>query len=368
MGPELEIALIAIVVSVACVIPGVFLVLRGMALMSDAISHAILLGIVVMFFIFKDLDSPWLIMGASLAGLLTVALTELIIKTKRLKQDAAIGLVFPVFFSIGVILISRFASKVHLDTDAVLLGELAFAPFHRFYWQGLDLGPISLWMMGGIMCLNLVLVTVFYKELKVATFDQALASSLGFSPVVIHYGLMSVTSITAVGAFDAVGSILVVALMITPPATAFLLTKRLSVMIGLSILFGAISAIAGGAVAIMIDGSIAGCMATMTGLLFIGVLFLEPEKGILAMMLRRKRHRLEFSAQLLGVQLLSHEGTEKESVENTFSNMTTHMEWSKAFAHRVTQFSIQKSWIDRKGNKLTLTPLGREIAKSTMVN
>src|SRR5690606_39215724 len=124
------------------------------------------------------------------------------------------GLVFPVLFSIGVILISRYAGDVHLDVDAVLLGELAFAPFDRFILFDTDLGPRALWVMGAILALNIVAISLFYKELKLATFDAGLAAALGFAPGLIHYGLMSLVSVTAVGAFDAVGSILVVALMI----------------------------------------------------------------------------------------------------------------------------------------------------------
>ena len=127
---------------------------------------------------------------------------------------------------------------MHLDTDAVLLGELAFAPFDRVVVVGMDIGPRALYLMGGILVLNLLFIAVFYKELKLATFDAGLAAALGFVPVVIHYGLMGLVSITAVGAFDAVGSILVVALMIAPPATAYLLTDRLSRLIGLSVLIG----------------------------------------------------------------------------------------------------------------------------------
>ncbi len=148
-------------------------------------------------------------------------------------------------FSIGVILISKFAGNVHLDLDAVLLGELAFAPFDRVQIGGWDLGPKGLWVMGTILVLNVVLVIAFFKELKLATFDPALAASLGFAPALLHYGLMSVVSVTAVGAFDAVGSILVVALMIGPPAAAYLLTDDLKRMLVLSVLIGVFSSIAG---------------------------------------------------------------------------------------------------------------------------
>ena len=216
LSPQIEIQIIAAVVAVACALPGVFLVLRRMALMSDAISHAILLGIVLAFFVTEDLASPLLIVAAAITGVITVALVELLHGTGLVREDAAIGIVFPALFSGGVILISRYAGSVHLDTDAVLLGELAFAPFERLSVLGYSL-PKSLWVMGGILLINLIFITLFYKELKLATFDAGLAAALGFSPVLVHYGLMTLVSVTAVGAFDAVGSILVVALMIAPP-------------------------------------------------------------------------------------------------------------------------------------------------------
>lgn len=269
---QLEILLIAILASVACCLPGVFLVLRGVAMMSDAISHAILLGIVVMFLIIKSLTSPLLIIGASCAGVLTVLCTEMIIKSKRLKQDAAIGLVFPLFFSIGVILVSLYARNVHLDSDMVLLGELAFAPFNRLILQGIDCGPYALWVIGVALLINILFIVAFYKELLVATFDVTLATMSGFRPVVFYYALMVLTSITTVATFDAVGSIMVVALMITPPASAYLLTHRVSNMLIISIIIAILAAIFGYAAASYADVSIAGSIASMTGVFFLGAL------------------------------------------------------------------------------------------------
>src|SRR5688572_33445172 len=211
--PEQDIQCISSVTAAACALPGVFLVLRRMALMSDAISHAILLGIVLAFFVTENIASPLLVLAAAATGVLTVSLVEILNRTRLVKEDAAIGLVFPALFSLGVILISRYAGNVHLDVDAVLLGELAFAPFERVEAFGWDWGPKGLWVMGAILIANLVLVWLFFKELKLATFDPALAAALGLAPAAIHYGLMTSVSITAVGAFDAVGSILVVALM-----------------------------------------------------------------------------------------------------------------------------------------------------------
>lgn len=291
MSPQIEIQLLAAVVAAACALPGVFLILRRMALLSDAISHSVLLGIVLAFFVVRDLGSPVLLLGAAAMGVLTVALVEMMHRTRLVREDAAIGLVFPALFSLGVILISRYAGDVHLDLDAVLLGEIAFAPFDRLVVGGRDLGPRGLWVMGSILLLNAAAITVFYKELKLTTFDAALAAALGFSPAVVHYGFMTLVSITAVGAFDAVGSILVIALMIAPPAAAYLLTDRLSAMLLLSVLIGVSSAISGYWLAHLLDASIAGAMATMAGAHFALALLFAPEQGIVARALRRRRQR-----------------------------------------------------------------------------
>ena len=191
-SPQIEIQLIAVVVAIACAIPGVFLVLRKMALISDAISHSILPGIVIGFFITQDLNSPFLILLAALTGLLTVVLVEIIQKTGLVKEDTAIGLVFPMLFSVGVIMIAKNANDVHLDVDAVLLGELAFAPFDRLLISGMDLGPKSLWVMGVVLLITVFLLFMFFKELKVSTFDSGLSSALGFSPILMHYGLQGI--------------------------------------------------------------------------------------------------------------------------------------------------------------------------------
>ena len=296
MSPsQLEIQAVAVVVAVACALPGVFLILRRMGMMSDAISHAILPGIVVGFFITESLGSPLLIVAAALTGLLTVALVELVERTKLVKEDAAIGLVFPVLFSIGVVLIARYAGDVHLDTDAVLLGELAFAPFNRLVAFGYDLGPQALWVMGAALGLNLAFLALFYKELKLATFDAGLAATLGFAPGLLHYALMGLVSVTAVSAFDAVGSILVVALMVAPPAAAYLLTDRLAVMMGLSAALGALVAVGGYWLAYALDASIAGAMATMAGVVFGAAVLFAPGRGVVARLRERRRQRARFS-------------------------------------------------------------------------
>lgn len=283
-----EIYLIAIVVAVACTIPGVFLVLRGTTMLSDAITHSVLLGIVLAFFITKDLHSPILIVGATLVGILVVWLIEALQRTNLMPDDAAIGVVFPLFFSLGVILISRYAGDIHLDTDSVLLGELAFAPFNRLDINGIDRGPIALWTMGIILIINALFVLLFYKELKVTTFDPGFSAAIGFSPIGVHYALMTLVSLTAVGAYDTVGSILVVGFMVGPALSGYLLTNHLSRMFGIAIVMAVINSIIGVYVGFTLDISLAGSIASVTGLTTFLVYLFSPLKGRLVENKRRK--------------------------------------------------------------------------------
>lgn len=354
---QLEIQLIASVVAAACAIPGVFLVLRKMALISDAISHSILLGIVIGFFVTQDLNSPLLILLAAATGILTVVLVEWIQKSRLVKEDTAIGLVFPTLFSIGVILIAKNAGDVHLDVDAVLLGELAFAPFDRLVIWGSDLGPRSLWIMGVILLITISLLLLFFKELKVSTFDTGLSAALGFSPLVLHYGLMSVSSVTIVGAFDAVGAILVVALMIAPAATAYLLTNNLKRMLALSICFGVFAAVAGYWLAHLLDASIAGSMTTVLGFLFLLVYLFAPRKGLLSVLYRQRQQRLEVSL----LTFLLHLNNHSERRERHLNHLQEHINWQKVRAQNVVDLALKNNMITIDQDIVSLTPKGREF-------
>lgn len=354
---QLEIQLIASLVAIACAIPGTFLVLRKMAMISDAISHSILPGIVVGFFITQDLNSPLLILLAAITGVITVVLVEYIQKTGLVKEDTAIGLVFPVLFSIGVIMIAKNANDVHLDIDAVLLGELAFAPFDRLLISGVDVGPKSLWIIGSILIITLILLYAFFKELKLSTFDKGLAASLGFSPAVIHYGLMSVSSITTVGAFDAVGAILVVALMIAPPAAAYLLTTDLKKMLILSVVFGVFSAISGYWFAHWLDASIAGSITTILGLVFLMVYLFAPSKGIIAVLYREKQQRTEVSLLTFLLHLKNHDEVEERHV----NHLNEHINWQKVRSKTVLDLALKNNMIEIDNDIVSLTSKGDEF-------
>jgi manganese/zinc/iron transport system permease protein len=354
---QIEIQLIASVVAIACAIPGTFLVLRKMAMISDAISHSILPGIVLGFFITHNLNSPLLILLAAFTGIITVVLVEYIQKTGLVKEDTAIGLVFPALFSIGVIMIAKNANDVHLDVDAVLLGELAFAPFDRLRIDGIDFGPKSLWVIGTILLITITLLIAFFKELKVSTFDKGLAASLGFSPAIIHYGLMSVASVTTVGAFDAVGAILVVALMIAPAATAYLLTTDLKKMLLLAIIFGVFGAISGYWFAHWLDASISGSITTMLGLLFLLVYLFAPNKGLISVMYREKQQRIEVSLLTFLLHLKNH----SEESERHVNHLQEHINWQKVRSKIVLELALKNNMIHIDTNIVSLTKKGNKF-------
>ena len=359
---QVEIQLLAVVTAVACALPGVFLVLRRTAMVSDAVSHSVLLGIAIAFFVVESLTSPLLILGAAVTGLLTVLLVELLKSTRLVAEDAAIGLVFPALFSAAVVLISRYAGDVHLDTDAVLLGEIAFAPLDRLVIAGWDVGPRSLVVMVGILTVVLACIAAFFKELKLATFDSALAAALGFSPVLVHYGLMALVSVTAVGAFNAVGSILVVALMIAPPATAYLLTDRLGTMLWLSALTGLTAALAGYWAAHLADASIAGSIASAAGAQFALTLLLAPGRGVMAAARRRARQRVRFAETMLAIHLLHHEGTPEAVRENRLEHLREHLRWDPAAVTRIVRRAERDGLVVAEDGLLQLTAQGRTLA------
>ncbi len=360
---QIEIQAIAALAAAACALPGVFLVLRRMSLMCDAISHVVLLGIVVMFFVVGDLSSPLLTVGAAITGVLTVVLVEALTRTNLVKRDAAIGIVFPLLFSLGVILVSRHAGDVHLDTDAVLLGELAWAPFNRVSINGHDLGPRGLWSMGAVLVVNIALLLAFYKELKLATFDAGLAASLGLAPAVVHYGLMTVVSITAVEAFDVAGSILVVALMIAPAAAAWLVTDRLDHMLYVAVAMGVVGALGGYWAAHWMDASIAGCIATVLGLLFGITFLLAPSRGLVSLAWRRRQQKLSFAGTMLTIHLLHHEDMPEAEKENRIAHLGEHLRWGDHFAMTVVRNAEREGLVSRSDDgKLNLTSDGRSHA------
>ncbi len=366
LSPAVVIIAVGALVGMAASLLGVFLVLRKTSMLTDAISHSILLGIVLVFLVTGDSHSPFFILGASLAGVLTVVLSEMLSATKRVKEDAAIGLVFPALFALAVLLINLYARDVHIDVHAVLLGEIAFAWLDTTTVAGLEL-PRSLLVMAAVGLLNALFVTVFYKELKLASFDPALAAALGFSPAVLHYALLTLTSVTAVGAFDAVGAILFIAFVVVPPSAAYLLTDRLGLMILYSMLIAVASSAAGYFLAVAFDVSIGGMMASMTGVFLALSFTLSPKYGLVVQERRRRRQLFDNAQRLLLVHLYNHEALE-QAKENHASALRTHLRWSPRRADAVLRGSLRRGFITQApgGGLLRLTDEGRKVARELL--
>ncbi len=277
-------------VATACALLGVFLVLRRQALLGDAVSHAVLPGIVVVFLLTGSRAPLPVIIGAAAFALLCVLAIDAIRGTGLVKGDAAIGLVFPALFALGVLGIDRYAADIHLDLDSTIYGEIAFAPF-RTVAIGDALVARSVLIAGIVALVDLLLVAVLWRRLKVTTFDPTFARTIGASPDWTSRVLLLAVSITAVTAFDAVGAILVVTLLIVPAAAAYLLTDRLIGMIVIAVGIGWVAAIGGHAAAIEADASIAGSMGLVAAVCFAVALLLAPRHGLVARRLALTRRR-----------------------------------------------------------------------------
>ena len=266
--------IVLILTAISCSLLGVFLVLRNLSMLTDAISHTVLLGIVLAFFIVQDLDSPVLIVGASLMGLLTVYLIETIGSKGISKYDDAIGMVFPVLFALAVILISKFFRNVHLDLDVVLMGEVLFSSLVKTTVFGIEISKAVLY---GLILLALILVFIIsqYKKLKISTFDREFAYLIGIPTTAIFYLLMTLTSVAAVVSFDSVGAILVISFFIAPSATALAFAKSLKTSLLSTALIATINSIVGFALALKLNVSIAGAVATCNMLIYLAMLILK---------------------------------------------------------------------------------------------
>lgn len=463
--PRMVAILIGAMVAVSGALLGTFLLLRHMALTSDAISHTVLLGIVVAFIVMvygldqeADISSPWLIVGAALSGVLTVYLTELIFRSGLVKEDAALGLAFPLLFAIAIILISRYADDIHLDEDTVMVGEIGVAwananehcfanceevvitpdhpkaetgrqcinckpsgpysprdpeaifkeicsncgtyPASIAYTRGyIDTAPqIVLWpraitTMGVITLVNALFVLLLYKELKLATFDAGLAAALGFRPGLLHYALMALVSVTAVGAFDAVGAVLVVAFFIVPAATAYLLTDRLWRMLVLSSFIGALAAYTGYDLArgdflgiynldkllVFLDKHvldlggnttwnvhIASAMVMMTGFFFLLAWVVSPRYGLVSNTIRRMVQRRRFREQLLLMHIHNHENTENANRELALDTLHMHLNWSENHLKRMVARLRSRNLVRVQNNLVIMTDRGERLLQKIM--
>ena len=351
---------VLIATAAACALLSPFLVLRKLSMVSDAISHSVLLGIVLAFFIVKDVGSPFLIAGAALFGVITVFAVEFLSGTGLVKNDDAVGIVFPMFFALAVVLITKFARNVHLDTDIVLMGEVIIAPLNRTEFLGMDL-PKAFVQMGVLFIVNLLFIIIFFKELKITTFDKGFAKLAGFSSVALFYALMTLSSLTAVTAFDAVGAILVVSFLITPGAAAYLISKDLKVMIAISVGYAVINSVLGYVLSLLMNVSMSGMTAAVAGVTFL-ITFLFNKEGLITAIFIRLKRKSELKPELFLTHIGNHSGKKEELEELGLGSIRDHLKWKQAEVDKIAGKLIRRGLIKIDINKdiYDLTEKGRE--------
>lgn len=278
--------LAGMLVGVSCALPGCYLVLRRLSLLGDAISHAVLPGLAIAFILTSSREPGPMLIGALAVGVLTTGLTSFLHRAGRVPEDASMGVVFSSLFALGVLLITWAAHSVDLDPGCVLYGQLEFISLDRIRLAGLHVPRAVVWL-SVLLVANVAFIRLFSKELRIVAFDAALATSMGISAAFVHYALMTLVAATCVTAFESVGSVLVVTMLVAPAATAQLLTDRLDRMLLLAGLLGAAAGAIGYLGAVLFNTSAAGMIAVTGGVQFALALFFAPRHGLVARQFNR---------------------------------------------------------------------------------
>src|SRR5687768_12248467 len=359
-----------ILCAMSCALLGNYLVLRRMSMMGDAISHAVLPGLAIAFLLTGSRASLPMFIGAAIVGVLTALFTQWVNRFGKVEESASMGVVFTALFALGLILIVRAADKVDLDPGCVLYGAIEMVPLDRIEIAGMHI-PRAVVTLACVFAANLIFVALFYKELKISSFDPELATTLGMNATVMHYLLMTFTAITTVAAFESVGSILVVAMLIVPAAAAHLLTERLSHMILVSLVLAALSAALGHVAALTVptwfgypDTSTAGMMAVVAGVIFTIALLASPRHGVISRMAHRGMLTLRIAREdMLGLMYR----LEEMGGGEPYTAAAAVLREAKGIGHLTATFAgrdlLRRGQVVRSNGGLRLTDAGRDAAR-----
>jgi manganese/zinc/iron transport system permease protein len=310
--------LVGVASAVPCGILGCYLVLRRLSLLGDAISHAVLPGLAIAFVLTGSLSSWPMAVGAGILGVLTAYLTQVVHERAGIPEDASMGVVFTSLFAIGVLIITRAAAGADLDPGCVLYGLIEFTALDTVSFQGLEV-PRVLVTLAPVLLLTVGFVSLLWKELKIISFDPALARAIGLRVALVHYLFMAMVAGVTVASFEAVGSILVIAMLIVPGTTAHLLSDRLGGMMAWSVLVSIISAVGGYLFAVWWNTSVAGMMSVVAGACFTLAVFLSPKHGLASQGVRRFRLALRLAREDLLAELYRREETPDREIAPGFA-------------------------------------------------
>ena len=382
--------------AMACALCGGFLMLRKQSMLGDALSHTLLPGIVVAFLISNSVRIGPMLIGAAAAGILTAMFSEWVRRFGRVEASAALGIVFSTLFAVGVVMLRLFADHIDLDQDCVLYGALETVPLDDavfLFDQRIDPATAGMFghvtamlnigvphmtiMLAAVMALNVLIIAMFYKELKIAAFDPDLATTLGIRASWMHYLLVALVAMTVVAAFEAAGSILVLAMLIVPGAAAYLLTDRLSVMLLLSMVIATLAAVGGQVAAItvpplipeswfgvaFIDTTYAGTMAVVAGLIFTLALMFGPRHGLISkVVVRTQLHLRIVREDMLG--LLYRVGEHADLVASTGARDLRRALHAGPITGQLAVLGLRgHRQIEQRGGQLHLTDRGHQVAR-----
>jgi len=337
-----EVLLTLMVTAIGCAILGPVLILRKLAMTADALSHSVLLGIVVAFFFVPDLRSIWLVISASIFGVFTIWLVEELSRHHLVERDDALAIVFPVFFALAVLLITKFFRNTHLDVEIVLMGNPLFTPFIRQFGM-----PKSLFEMLVITGMNGIFLLVNYQKLKISIFDPEYAQLIGIPVTYLYRVFMVLVSITCVVAFNSVGGMLVISYFVAPAAAACMITKDLKITIFVSILFAIINSWLGYHFAMLWNVSVSG-MCSLVGMItvILGIIF--HRNGMLRQWAKSFVNHEKFCEDLLLVHLYRHKGN---AIELGYQTIHQHLNWSNKITDDRIERLIKRAYVVRDDSK-----------------
>jgi manganese/zinc/iron transport system permease protein len=370
-GFDTWIVVTGVVISVACALVGHFLVVRRMSLMGDAISHAVLPGLAVAFLMTGTRHPLPMLAGATVAGLLTAWLTQWVNRQGRVEESAAMGVVFTSLFALGLVLVVQAAETVDLDPGCVLYGAIELAPLDTLTLAGLT-APRAFWTGLAVLIFDALVIALFYKELKITSFDPEAATALGIPAQRMYLLLMTLVAVTTVAAFEAVGSILVVAMLVAPAAAAGLVARRFGRVLIAALVVAAAGAAGGHLAAITVptwfgfpDTSTSGSMAVITGLLFAGALLFAPEQGVVARAFTRRALRDRIQREDLLGQLFRGEEEGGEAARGASADwLGDRLTLNPDELRRAAQGLRRDGLVEVDGAAYRLTGNGREQAQA----
>ncbi|MDA0839657.1 MAG: metal ABC transporter permease [Planctomycetota bacterium] len=373
--------------AMSCSLLGNFLILRRLSMMGDAISHAVLPGLAIAFLVTQSTSSLAMFVGAAVVGVMTAVFTQSILHFGKVEQSASMGVVFTTLFALGLILIRQAADSVHIDADCVLYGAIEFVPLDSYMIGDKPLAitidgvlepvPRAVVLLSVVFAFDLAVILLFYKEMKLSSFDPALATTLGINSHLMHYLLMTLVAITTVASFESVGSILVIAMLIVPGAAAHLLTDRLPWMIGVSLIIGMLCSVLGHISAIVVPGwfgfheqsgigmstNTSGMMAVVAGLILLVTMFLAPHHGLFSKVFHRLILSLQITREdILGLLYRLEEDDLKDRVDSAIRLFRQAMGAGPILRWLSLKSLELGGLISKEGEEFQLTEIGREKA------